>query len=91
MAGMTPLFGLFAKSPLGPIQQHMDLVSKTAKLLPSFFAESQAGAWKNAETIYKEICAYESQADAVKRELRLNLPKGLFLAVSRTDLLDLLS
>lgn len=91
MATLTPLFGLFAKSPLGPIQQHMTLVHQTAKMLPEFFRYSQAGKWEKAEQVYLEICRCESEADNVKRELRLSLPKGLFLVVSRSDLLDLLS
>ncbi len=91
MAAMTPLFGLLAKSPLDPIQQHMTMVHRCAKLLPGFFEYAKAGNWEQAEKSYDEICLLESKADSIKRELRLSLPKGLFLAVSRSDLLDLLS
>ena len=33
----------------------------------------------------------ETEADLIKRDLRLHLPTGLFLPVARTDLLELLS
>ncbi len=91
MVPANPILNLFAKSPLGPIQQHMEVVHQCAALLPEFFQNTQNQQWEAAESSYKTICTLESAADDIKRELRLNLPKGLFLAVSRTDLLDLLS
>ena len=91
MVSSNLLMSLFAKSPLGPIQQHMEVVHQCALLLPEFFKAAQQRDWESAENTYNAICKLESEADEIKRELRLNLPKGLFLAVSRTDLLDLLS
>ena len=43
------------------------------------------------QTIKEKIISLEKEADLIKRDLRLHLPTGLFLPVSRTDLLELLS
>ncbi len=91
MASMSPLLGIFAKSPIGPIQQHMDVVHRCVETLPVFFKHCKSLDWEKAEDSYNLICKLENEADDLKRDLRLHLPKGLFLAVSRTDLLDLLS
>jgi hypothetical protein len=40
--------------------------------------------------VAKRIFDLESQADALKNEMRLNLPRSLFLPVDRRDLLDVL-
>ncbi len=88
---MSPLLGIFAKSPLGPIQQHMTVVHKCVASLPKFFEHCKNNDWDKAEESYNKICSLENEADTLKRDLRLNLPKRLFLAVSRTDLLNLLS
>lgn len=91
MASANPLLGLFAKSPLSPIQQHMDVVYQCTELLTDFFNESQNQSWDKADSLYQQICALESEADNIKRDIRINLPNSLFLAITRTDLLDLLS
>ncbi len=88
---MTPLLGIFAKSPIGPIQKHMDVVHRCVESLPEFFQHCNNSEWQQAQQSFERICGLENEADDLKRDLRLHLPKGLFLAVSRTDLLDLLS
>ena len=47
--------------------------------------------WVLAKTIQEHIVALEKEADAIKRDLRLHLPAGLFLPVARSDLLELLA
>ena len=39
----------------------------------------------------EQISEYEHSADITKNEIRNNLPRGLFLAINRTDLLEILS
>jgi len=62
-----------------------------AKQLSAFFEAVLKKNWSAAENIQKKICTLEKEADIIKRDLRLHLPTGLFLPVSRTDLLELLS
>jgi hypothetical protein len=87
----NPLTSLFARSPLGPIQNHMRVVYTGVEKLLDFFAAAQANDWDRAEAVYKEISELETEADKIKRDIRLHLPSGLFLAVPRGDLLNVLS
>jgi hypothetical protein len=60
------------------------------ELLP-FFEAVLAKDWVTVETLQQEIVRLENKADDLKRDLRLHLPKSLFMPVSRGDLLDLLN
>lgn len=83
------ILGVFAKSPLKPIEEHINKVNLAAQLLVPFFEAVFAEDWKKAAEIRAEISNQEKQADVLKREIRMNLPRGLFLPVERTDLLEL--
>lgn len=86
----NPISGLFGQSPIKPIQQHMAKAHACAEELRIFFQAVLANDWVAAETSQQKIVALENQADDAKRDIRLSLPKSLFLPVPRTDLLDLL-
>lgn len=88
---MGNIFNMFAPSPIKPIEQHMHKTYLCAKQLLPFFEAVLAQDWQEATKIRDNIFALEMEADNIKRELRLNLPTGLFLPVSRTELLELLS
>lgn len=88
---VNSIFGVFAKSPIKPIQMHIDKVAKCSELLVSFFHASAEPDWIAAEQIRKEISKLEKQADELKRELRLTLPKGLFMPIARGDLIELVN
>jgi hypothetical protein len=83
------ILGIFAKSPLKPIEEHIDKVYQAAQLLIPFFEAVFEEDWQKAAKIRAEISTYEKEADSLKREIRMNLPRGLFLPVERTDLLEL--
>ena len=83
------ILGVFAKSPLKPIEEHINKVNHTAQLLVPFFEAVFAEDWKKAAKVRADISKSEKEADVFKREIRMNLPRGLFLPVERTDLLDL--
>lgn len=82
---------LFAKSPLKPLQEHSNKVYDCCCLLPSFFEETFQENWPAADQLYRKMASQEKQASALKREIRLKLPRGLFLPVDRRDTLDLVS
>lgn len=88
---MGSIFNMFGPSPIRPIEQHIRKVHQCAKQLHPFFDAVLEQNWSVAQTIKQKIDAYEKEADGIKRDLRLHLPAGLFLPVSRTDLLELLS
>jgi predicted phosphate transport protein (TIGR00153 family) len=81
---------MFAPSPIKPIEQHMHKTYLCAKQLLPFFEAVLNENWQEATKIRDNILALEMEADVIKRDLRLNLPTGLFLPVSRTELLELL-
>lgn len=88
---MANLFNMFGPSPIRPLEQHMRKVYLCAKQLHSFFEAILDKNWILAQEIKDKISDLEKEADMIKRDLRLHLPPGLFLPVSRTDLLELLS
>lgn len=47
--------------------------------------------WDEAEKVRLDISQGEREADGLKREIRLKLPRGLFLPIDRTDLLELVT
>ena len=91
MAPRNPFTSLFVKSPMGPLQDHMSKVHATTKALMPFLKAAQKGDWEKAKTLQKEIVKLEHDADKQKRSVRRHLPKSLFMPVSRSDLLELVS
>ena len=87
----NPIFSMFAKSPFSPLQEHMGKVYECTRSLEDFFAAMKEDDWEKAAKIHTEINSLEESADDLKRQIRLNLPDGLFMPVPRTDILDLLS
>lgn len=87
---MGNIFNMFAPSPIKPIEQHMHKTYLCAKQLLPFFEAVLSSNWQEATKIRDNILTLEMEADVIKRDLRLNLPTGLFLPVSRTELLELL-
>ncbi|TKB43189.1 TIGR00153 family protein [Thalassotalea mangrovi] len=85
------ILGVFAKSPLKPLKQHVNAVNKCAKLLPSMFSACAQQDWPKAEDIRKQISVMEKEADQLKRKIRTELPGGIFMPVQRTDMLELVS
>jgi predicted phosphate transport protein (TIGR00153 family) len=89
---MTSYFSkIFGKSPVDPIQQHMETCFQAAKKLNRFFEAVVDDDWETATAVRAEIVALESEADDLKSQVRSNLPKNLFLPVPREDLLELLA
>ncbi len=91
MASRNPLGSLFGRSPIGPIQQHMQIANEAAEHLPELIQAAADEDWARAREIHKAIKDAEKEADKLKRSVRRHLPKSLFLPVPRTDLLQLVS
>ena len=91
MAPMNPIFNLFGRSPIHPLQKHMAKVAECVQCLTPFFEAVFANNWQKAKEVQTYIATLENVADELKRDLRINLPKSLFLPVSRTDLLTIIT
>ena len=88
MANM--LANIFGSSPVQPLEKHIGLAYQCAKQLNQFFPAAVAGDWEKALKHRGEIERLEHEADDLKKEIRLRLPKSLFMPVPREDLLELL-
>ena len=84
------LSGIFGSSPVQPLEQHIDIVYRCAKQLRKFFAAAVSGNWQKAAEVRQKIENLEHEADALKKEIRMHLPKSLFMPVPREDVLGLL-
>lgn len=81
---------IFGASPVGPIQTHMETCYKCAKELIVFFELVVSEDWDQVEAARSRIVGLEHEADDLKKQLRSQLPKSLFMPVPRQDLLELL-
>jgi predicted phosphate transport protein (TIGR00153 family) len=81
---------IFGASPVMPLEKHIEIAHRCAKQLRPFFAAAVRGDWDKAVEVRGQIEALEHEADNLKKEIRLNLPKSLFMPVPREDLLELL-
>ncbi len=81
---------IFGHSPFTAMQEHMDIVTRCVHQLSPFFEAVLKQDHANAKDVYREIGKLENSADALKKKLRLQMPKGLFMPVERRDLLELL-
>jgi len=83
--------GVFAKSPLKPLEDHIKVVNKCSQGLLPFFDSVFSGDWEKAALFQREISNLEKEADTLKRDLRISLPRGIFMPIQRQDVLELLT
>ena len=88
---MTTLFGIFGTPTFTPLTEHMALVLKCSEALQNFFNAVTEENWDLAHKHHLMINDLEDQADKIKENIRLHLPKSLLMSVERTDILDILS
>ena len=85
------IFDLFAKSPFGPLQDHMRKVMDCVSLIPDLYRALEEEDEINFKRLVEEIKEAEHEADKIKNEIRGDLPKTVFTPVDRDDLLEVLS
>jgi predicted phosphate transport protein (TIGR00153 family) len=90
MVGGSAFASLFGKSPFKPLQEHMRIAKKCAAQVTKLFEALCDGDDQKVETIKERIFELESDADAIKNQMRAQLPKSLFMPVDRRDLLEIL-
>ncbi len=84
------LANIFGASPVQPLEKHIDLGHRATSELAGFFAAVCSKDWDEAERIAAEIETLETEAETLKKEIRLHMPRSLFLPVPRQDILGLL-
>lgn len=82
---------IFASSPINGIEQHMSKVHACVQELVPFMHAACKQDFDAARKVHERIEELEHGADDIKRHLRLNLPKTIFMPVARADLLDLIT
>jgi uncharacterized protein len=87
----SSFLNIFAKSPIKPLQQHMDLILKCIMELIPFIEAVLQEDWVIAEKFQSRIVQLESEADDLKKEIRLHVPNSLFMPITRSDFLGLLT
>jgi predicted phosphate transport protein (TIGR00153 family) len=87
---MSIISKLFGKSPFEPLYQHMCKVKKCVDLIQPLIRAFIDEDFEEVTKITKKIFKAEHEADLMKKEIRINLPKGLFLPVARGDVLRFL-
>jgi len=89
MAVKPAISDVISNSPLALLERHAGVCLDCVERLPLYFAEAQANRWGRANDVREEICRFEGLADELKQDVRSNLPRGLWMSVSRADLLEL--
>lgn len=84
------IFELFAKSPFGPLQDHLAKIMECVRLIPDLFRAIEKGDKEQIRIITEQVEKAEFEADQIKNQIRSDLPSTIFTPVDRTDLLDIL-
>ena len=84
------LANIFGSSPVMPLEKHVDIAYRCTRELIAFFEAAIADDWDTVTEIRGRIEVLENEADDLKKEIRMHLPKSLFMPVPREDLLELL-
>ena len=87
---MSVIGSLFGRSPIRPMQAHMQAATECASQVPALLAAMAAGDGEAIERERAKIDELEHRADQLKHEIRSHLPKRLFMAVERRDMLEIL-
>lgn len=84
------LLSIFASSPFRATQEHMDIVYDCVEALDPFFQAVMDENWEEASKCHDKVSSLENDADRIKSRVFSHLPSGIFMPVSRGDLLELI-
>lgn len=90
MRTTNPIASLLGSSPFKPMQAHMLIIKQCVSEVPGLFKSLIDGDQQEFGNHKDRIFAKEHEADLLKNDLRVHLPKSLFMPVDRRDLLELL-
>lgn len=81
---------IFGQSPIEPLKNHMVTVMNCTQHLINFTEYHLQQNWEQADKVKIAISNLEHTADQQKKELKIHMPKSLFLPIPRGDLLKIL-
>jgi len=84
------LSALFHKSPFENLQRHADKVKECAQLFKEAIHCHFDEKIKEFEKLTDQVAKLESEADAIKRNIRNHLPKGILMPVDKFQLFQYL-
>jgi len=87
---MSVIANLFGRSPIRPMQAHMKVAADCARGIPGLLEAMATGDLEGIDQARVGIDDLEHQADQLKHEIRIHLPRRLFMAVERRDMLEIL-
>ncbi len=87
---MSMIGDLFGRSPIRPMQKHMNASVECARATAPLVEAMIAGDLEGVRSCRAEIDELEHKADELKNNIRAHLPKRLFMAIERRDMLEIL-
>lgn len=85
------LWNLLTKNPFGLVRSHMEKTQVCVQKTKDIFAALFNGDKAQVFLLAKEISKIEHECDLLKREIRTQVAKSIFLPIDRRDLLHMLS
>jgi predicted phosphate transport protein (TIGR00153 family) len=87
---MSMITELFARSPVRPMQKHMSAAVTCAREMVPLIEAMCEGDLDKIAICRTQIDDLEHKADELKHDIRGHLPKRLFMAMERRDMLEIL-
>ena len=84
------ILNVITKSPFKLVRHHMGCISFCAKKILPFAKSIEKEHWNKANTYYKEIDKLKKDTDYTKKSIKYALRNGLFVNISKTDVINLL-
>ena len=86
-----PFFSMFMASPFDGIKNHVDKLKECASVFQQAIECHISSKCKTFEEFRQEVAKLESEADAIKQNIRGHLPKRAILPVNKFELFRYLS
>ncbi len=87
---MSMITELFGRSPVRPMQRHMAAAVSCAREMAPLIEAMSEGDLDKIAICRTQIDDLEHKADELKHDIRGHLPKRLFMAMERRDMLEIL-
>jgi len=84
------LSSLFYKSPFEGLQRHADKVRECAQLFKEAMVCHIGKGFKDFDLLTETVAKLESEADAIKRNIRNHLPRGILMPVDKFQFMQYL-
>jgi len=84
------LSSLFYKSPFENLQKHADKVKECSQLFKEAMVCHMREGYEEFDLLTDQVAHLESEADAIKRNIRNHLPRGILMPVDKFQFLQYL-